>query len=356
MTNQTQAVATNAGKTSAEAQSAPTDFQRLLEKPHERAMEFVPYGATDRIKLSVAVVQKLVAVRTKSGATCSDRDAMRFMMMCQAQRLNPFAGDAFLIGYDGKDGPQFSLITAHQAFLKRAELHPEYDGMKSGVIVMQEDGSVVDLEGDFFLPDQKVIGGWATVFFKNRKVPCTRRIRLSRFQKSFGVWQDDAGGMICKCAEADALRSSFPTLLGGLFLRDEIDLKMETNVAVELPANGLVEVRGAPHRTDNESAKADDDGDVAPLRQVGTAPPLTDAEETKTPQVDLMEVVTTAGYDFNTFQRWGEASGSVPDASSLPGFRAVPKAVCESLLKAFRGARSRPLILEQLEKAKGELV
>jgi hypothetical protein len=83
---------------------------------------------------------------------------------------------------------------------------------------------------------------------------------------------------------------------------------------------------------------------------------LTDAEETKTPQVDLMEVVTTAGYDFNTFQRWGEASGSVPDASSLPGFRAVPKAVCESLLKAFRGARSRPLILEQLEKAKGELV
>ena len=318
-------------------------------------MEFVPYGATDRIKLSVPVVQKLIAVRTRSGQTCSDRDAMRFMMMCQAQRLNPFAGDAFLIGYDGKDGPQFSLITAHQAFLKRAELHPEYDGMRSGIIVQNEDGTITDLEGDFFLPGQQVMGGWASVHFKNRKVQTTRRIRLARFQKSFGVWQDDAAGMICKCAEADALRSSFPTLLGGLFLRDEIDLKMETNVAVEMPTNGLVEVRGAPHRTDNaQETEAEDDGDLAPAKSAQPDP--IPKNETTTPQVELSEVVTAAGYDFNTFQRWGESSGSVPDASSLPGFRAVKSDICERLLKAFRGAKSRPVILAQLEQAKGELV
>jgi phage recombination protein Bet len=342
---------------SAATQTGPTDFQRLLEKPNERAMEFVPYGATDRIKLSVPVVQKLIAVRTRSGQTCSDRDAMRFMMMCQAQRLNPFAGDAFLIGYDGKDGPQFSLITAHQAFLKRAELHPEYDGMKSGIIVLNEDGSVQELEGDFYLPGQQVVGGWATVHFKNRRVQTTRRIRLARFQKSFGVWQDDAAGMICKCAEADALRSSFPTLLGGLFLRDEIDLKMDTNVAVEMPTNGLVEVKGAPHRTDNEpeaKAEDDDDGELAPARNV--TPKAEPESEAKTPQVELSEVVSAAGFDFNTFQRWGESSGSVPDASSLPGFRAVKSDVCERLLKAFRGAKSRPVILAQLEQAKGELV
>lgn len=29
--------------------------------------------------------------------------------------------------------------------------------------------------------------------------------------------------MICKCAEADALRSSFPTMVGGLYLREEMD-------------------------------------------------------------------------------------------------------------------------------------
>ena len=184
-------------------------------------MEYVPFGGKDKIKLSIALVKNLICVKTKSGKTCSDNDAMKFLMMCQARLLNPYEGDSFLIGYDGKDGPTFSLITAHQAFLKRAELNPEYDGMKSGIIV-EDDGRLVDLEGDFFSPNQKVVGGWATVFFKNRKQNMHKRIRLQRFQKAWGIWQDDPAGMICKCAEADALRSSFPTMLGGLYLKEEM--------------------------------------------------------------------------------------------------------------------------------------
>lgn len=194
-----------------------TAVVRLEDKP----MEYVPYGAQDKIKLSVSIIKNLVAVKTKSGKTCSDNDAIRFLMLCQARRLSPFEGDCFLIGYDGKDGPTFSLITAHQAFLKRAELNAEYDGMKSGIIV-EQDGEVKDLEGDFYLEGQKPIGGWATVYFKNRKQPMSKRVRLKRFQKAWGIWQDDPAGMICKCAEADALRSSFPTMLGGLYLREEV--------------------------------------------------------------------------------------------------------------------------------------
>jgi phage recombination protein Bet len=189
-------------------------------KTEDKPMEFVPFGAQDKIKLSVAIVKNLVCVKTKSGKTCSDSDAIKFMMMCSARRLNPFEGDSFLIGYDGKDGPSFSLITAHQAFLKRAELNPEYDGMKSGVIV-EQDGELKDLEGDFYTTGQKVVGGWATVYFKNRKQPMHKRVRLARFQKAWGIWQDDPAGMICKCAEADALRSSFPTMLGGLYIKEE---------------------------------------------------------------------------------------------------------------------------------------
>lgn len=46
---------------------------------------------------------------------------------------------------------------------------------------------------------------------------------MERFNKGFAQWAVDPAGMICKCAEADALRSSFPTLLGGLYMRDEMD-------------------------------------------------------------------------------------------------------------------------------------
>lgn len=202
-------------------------------------MEFVPFGAKEKIKLSVAIIQNLVAVKTKSGKTCSESDAIKFMMMCQARLLNPFEGDAYLIGYDGKDGPTFSLITAHQAFLKRAEVSPEYDGMKSGIIVKQEE-TLRDLEGDFYEEGQAVVGGWATVFFKNRKQPMHKRIRLQRFQKSWGIWQDDGAGMICKCAEADALRSSFPTMLGGLYLREEVETKKPAFATPEFSATPLL--------------------------------------------------------------------------------------------------------------------
>lgn len=209
--------------------------QQVSKLNASKEMEFVPFGQADSIKLSVEIVKNLIAVPTRSGKTCSDRDAIKFMMLCKAQRLNPFAGDAFLIGYDGKDGPTFSLITAHVAFLKRAETHPEYDGMKSGIIVVDGDDLLSDIEGDFHLPKHKVVGGWATVYFKNRKYPITRRVKLSRFQKSFGVWQEDPAGMICKVAEADALRSSFPTLLGGLYMKDEINPD-STDIMVEMVA------------------------------------------------------------------------------------------------------------------------
>lgn len=189
-------------------------------------VEFVPFGTDDKIKLSIELVKRLVAVKTKQGKSCSDEEAFKFILMCRARKLNPFEGDAFLIGYDTNDGPKFSLITAHQAFLKRAELNAEFNGMDSGVIVLRE-GEPLDLIGDFHFPTDKILGGWATVHFKHREYPMRKRLRVDRFNKGFGVWKDDPAGMIVKCAEADALRSSFPTMLGGMFIEQEAAIRGE---------------------------------------------------------------------------------------------------------------------------------
>lgn len=197
-TNAAQAQATTPFARGQQTQTDKSDFQRLLEKPNEKAVEFVPFGASDKIKLTVEIVQKFICTPTAKGQTCSTRDAVRFIMMCQAKRLNPFESDAYIVGYDGKDGPVFSLITAHQAFLKRAEVHQEYDGMESGIVILT-DGGPVDIEGDFHLPEEVVVGGWARIHFKNRKHPIYRRLRLARFNKGRSVWNDDAAGMICKC-------------------------------------------------------------------------------------------------------------------------------------------------------------
>jgi phage recombination protein Bet len=210
-----------------------TATEKKLEQPatenQKQLVEFVPFGTKDKISLSIEIVKRLIAVKTKSGKTCSDEDAFKFMLMCQARKLNPFEGDAFLIGYDGQSGPSFSLITAHQAFLKRAELHPEFDGMDSGTIVLRN-GEAIDLVGDWHMPNDSILGGWATVYFKNRSHPMKKRLRLARFNKQYGIWRDDPAGMIVKCAEADALRSSFPTMLGGMFISEEVPV-IETEIA-----------------------------------------------------------------------------------------------------------------------------
>jgi phage recombination protein Bet len=184
-------------------------------------VEYVPFGAQDKIKLTTKMVKEFIAVPTKSGKEPTERDCMRFLGMCLASRLNPWAGDAFMIGFDTNAGPQFNLVVGIQALLKRAEVNPEYDGMESGVIVKVGD-QIEEHVGDLTIQGEVLLGGWATVYFKTRKYPMRKRIKLERFKKPYGIWLDDPAGMISKCAEADALRSSFPTMLGGLMLREEI--------------------------------------------------------------------------------------------------------------------------------------
>ena len=190
-------------------------------KEDRMSMTFVPFGGREPIKLSVGIVQTLIAGKTKNGHRCSEDDALKFMMLCRAKGLNPFENDAYLVGYDGKDGPVFSLITSHQAFLKRAEMHPEYDGMQSGVVIEGPEGEAIDREGDFTYRDEVILGGWARVYFKNRKFPTYRRLSFAARVKDSPFWKNDPAGQIVKCAEADALRSSFPTLLGGLTTQEE---------------------------------------------------------------------------------------------------------------------------------------
>lgn len=289
----------------------------------ERAVEFTPFGAADKIKLTVKIVQNIVAVPTKSGRSCSERDAMKFILLCQAQRLNPFAGDAFLVGYDGQNGPTFSLITAHQAFLKRAENCPQYDGMVSGIIVQDDAGNVSEIEGDFHLPEQKVIGGWARVFHKGRSKQTYRRIRMERFNNGFAQWKVDGPGMICKCAEADALRSTFPTLLGGLYIEGEQE-RRPIELASTVSGGTLVQVAG-------EIASPAQD---APITVAEPTPP-TPASESLAALVS--EFLAGIGVSYEDFCKFVEGEGIIPNATSFPSLDDWPAKDLKRMLTAKVG-------------------
>jgi phage recombination protein Bet len=208
------------------ADERPARDKALLDGILDRQVSYTPFLAKDPITLSARLVMAHLCRPTRSGKLCTESQAVRFIMLCKSRGLNPWEGDAFIVGYDGKDGPEFNLVTAHQAFLKRAEVHPEYDGMSSGVVVRrkggQAAGELVEVEGDLVDDGEVLAGGWARVKFKTRSVPVYRRLKLATFNKGQSRWAADPAGMIVKCAEADALRSAFPNSLGGMYLDDEL--------------------------------------------------------------------------------------------------------------------------------------
>jgi phage recombination protein Bet len=193
------------------------------EEDEEKSVEFVPFGATDSIRLTASMVRHFIAVPTKSGKMPSERDCIRFIMLCRGKRANPFEGDCFLVGYDSQDGPVFSLICGIELFLKRAEQSEDYDGRESGVIILDEDKKLQERPGALVLPGEKIVGGWARVYRKDRAHPEYKAVTFATYDTGRSRWAKDPGGQIEKVALSQCLRSAFPTALGALYTQEEMD-------------------------------------------------------------------------------------------------------------------------------------
>lgn len=318
--------------------TGPTGAVQTVPKNNE--VQFIPLGGQDPIKLSVQIIRDFVAIPTKTGKLPESGECMRFMMLARSRRLNPFEGDCFLMGYEGREGVTWSLITAHQAFLKRAEVNPEFNGMESGTIVKNGDGNIIDREGDFLFEDDFLLGAWAIVHFKNRVHPIKRRLNLRTFRKPFGRWNDDPAGMIVKCAEADALRSAFPTMLGGLYADVErgpiIDVgstaKMpdfgpepgkgpEPAKVAQLPQTTAAKPAGAPEGSTDKGSPANAAHAPAGEPQQGTDEPVPEDFKPKQGENEACTTVRLnmhkAGVTEKQVMTWAKANGMTENATKL---------------------------------------
>jgi phage recombination protein Bet len=213
-------------------------------KKTDKEMTFKAFATNEQVKLTCDIVRTLIAVPSKSHQLPGDADCIKFMMLCKARRLNPFEGDAFLLGYDGQNGTQWSMITAHQALLKRAEANKQHNGMESGVIVEDADAKMIERQGDFVSANEKLLGGWSKIYRKDIQIPVYKRVKLSTFSTGRSRWEKDAAGMIVKCAEADGLRTAYPTTIGGMYLEQEMG-RVEDSVGPLLSATAA----GVPQLT-----------------------------------------------------------------------------------------------------------
>ena len=170
--------------------------------------------AGQNVKLSYSIVRNFL---TKGNGVVSDQDLVQFISICKYNQLNPFLNEAYLVKY-GTSPAQ--MVVSKEALMKRAEVCPNYDGFRAGIIVIR-DKQPVDIEGCYMLPDDIITGGWAEVYRSDRKFPIVARVMLSEYDRKQSTWVTMKSTMIRKVALVQALRESFPTQLGAMYTAEE---------------------------------------------------------------------------------------------------------------------------------------
>lgn len=188
--------------------------QALLGANDKGRVSYEANGET--VNLSFAIVRNYL---TRGDAAVTDAECIMFISLCKANKLNPFLGDAYLVKYDRNSPAQ--MVTARDAFAKRAEGGTGFEGFQSGVIV-ERAGQALELEGAFFLPGDTLIGGWAKVYRSDRRFPVVQRVRLEEYNSRKSTWAAKPATMIQKVAEAHAFRKAFPMATAGLYTPEEM--------------------------------------------------------------------------------------------------------------------------------------
>lgn len=179
----------------------------------------------EEIKLTPTIVQKYL-VGTNAKITMPEFKL--FTELCKVRKLNPFLREAYLIKYS--DSNPASIVVGKDAIIKRAVLNQNFNGMESGVIVLDENGEVIERKGTFKLPNEQLVGAWAKVYRKDWEYPIYQSVSLQEAEqrKSNGQansnWSKQPSTMLEKVAKVRALREAFVEDLGGMYSAEEMNV------------------------------------------------------------------------------------------------------------------------------------
>lgn len=186
-------------------------YREALEPPKP-----VPAVANTTMPQQAAADCTLDDVKKYICPEATDQEAYMFMKLCQARGLNPFTREAYLVKYGGQAA---TTIVGKDAFTRRAEQHPKFNGFRAGIIVEDAEGNLdFGREGTFYVRGkEKLVGGWAEVWRKDRDKPFRMSVSMDEYDKKKSSWNSMPGTMIRKVALVGALREAFPSEFGGLY-------------------------------------------------------------------------------------------------------------------------------------------
>lgn len=178
--------------------------------------------------LTPTIVQKYIIGDPQVKITA--QEFMMFAELCRVRKLNPLLKEAYCIKYS--NSTPATIVVGKDAILKRAVLHPKYNGMKSGIYVLGENQDLIKRNGTFKLPEEILVGGWAEVFRKDWENSIEASVSLAEAEqkKKDGSlnsnWEKQPAVMVEKVAKVRALREAFVEDLGGMYDADEVNVEI----------------------------------------------------------------------------------------------------------------------------------
>ena len=180
------------------------------------------------MKLSPAIVRRYLA---QGKFPPDDVEVVFFMKTCQAYKLNPYLREVHLLKFS-QNSPA-TIVVGKETYNKRAAKHPQYNGMRAGIVVQQAAPlvGVVEREGTLLLKDEILLGGWAETFRKDWGHPVKEIVSLGEYigLKNDGTpnrqWERMSATMICKVAKVHSWREAFPDILGSLMDQTEVNVE-----------------------------------------------------------------------------------------------------------------------------------
>tara|TARA_R100000306_G_C4368113_1_gene138619 strand:+ start:896 stop:1762 length:867 start_codon:yes stop_codon:yes gene_type:complete len=174
------------------------------------------------VELSISEIKKTICPKA------TDQEAGNFLRLCQYMGLNPFVNDAYLIKYG--DGAA-SMVVGKDAFTKRADAHPQFAGIESGVVVQRGDAEPINRKGTLVLEGERIVGGWARVARSDRKLDVETTVSFGEFSTGRSMWMKMPATMIEKVAIVKSLRTAFPATFSGLYDQAEMGIDMSEDLA-----------------------------------------------------------------------------------------------------------------------------
>jgi phage recombination protein Bet len=157
----------------------------------------------------------LDTVKTSKGTTPSDSDKMNFITFCLANQINPIKKQAYLMGYDSKNGPSFSTIVSisgYTAIAMQTGLCAGIDQPRFTYNGNQLDSCSITV---YRLVKGEKCGFSGTAYY-------SERVGKKYDGSLTEPWAKQPKTMLEKCAKAAALRNAFPDQLSGVYTEDEM--------------------------------------------------------------------------------------------------------------------------------------